>query len=106
MFNKKNKNKLVMNKLFQCTLQQRYVQQTKPHLYLRTVQSTTKEHVYTFNPPYSTCTPYMQYLRITHDLYVTQSLSPIRFLEEVQPHVNRTSQTRADSQRCTDSRKQ
>lgn len=55
-----------MDNLSQSTLQQWYVQQTKPHLYLTTVQSITKEDAYTFNPPYSTYTPYTQYVRITY----------------------------------------
>lgn len=48
-----------MDKHSQSTLQQWYVQQTKPHLQPTTVQSTAKEHVYTFNPPYSIYTPYI-----------------------------------------------
>lgn len=48
-----------MNKFSQSTLEQGYVQHRKSHLYLSTVQSTTKGHVYTYNPPYFTCTTKM-----------------------------------------------
>lgn len=52
-----------MNKLSQSTLQQWYVQQTKPHLCLSTVQSTTKKHVYIFTPPHSIYAIYTYHLQ-------------------------------------------
>lgn len=60
-----------MNKLSQSTLQQWYAQ-VKPCLYLSTVQRTTKEYIYIFNPPYSIF-HHICNTHISHNIYVGSS---------------------------------
>lgn len=65
IFNKKNKNKIIMSKYSQSDLEQGYVQRTKSHLCLSTVQNTTKVHVFSYNPLYFICTINMYSIHFT-----------------------------------------